>query len=434
MKLIQVCNHINLLLDIPITFLFLIVGLWITILLKMPQVTAFKRFWHNAMHGFKRSGNDLKTLGAFQALFTAMATTIGIGTVVGPSLAIVLGGPGALFWLIVYALLGSATKLVEVSYAIAFRHVTPQKNIIGGPVAYLRKVHPYLGMWYGFATLFLFATWSGVQTKAFSEILAQQGVSAWISGLGLSLVVFLILAGGVKRVGYVASKLVPVMFFLYVSFACWVLWSLHDQLGYVFSLIGSSILQESAPIGGFVGASLLAAMRQGTYKGIFITESGMGTASIAQAMSDVQHPVDQGILAMYGVFAEAFLCFLSGLMVLVTGVWQSGIFSSTLMLRVFQVQLPGVGPLFFTICIMLFILTTAIGNAFNGGQSFTSFFSYRFINYYYAFICAVMFFSCLHDLSSVWAIADGIFPFVAVPNLLGVLILLYKYPNIVKIK
>ncbi len=435
MDLINFFKSINLLLDIPVTIAFLCVALFLTLYLGIPQIRFFKHFLSFAKEGFGRSDDSqVKTINAFHAMFTAMSTSIGVGTVVGPSLAIALGGPGALFWLVIYAILGSVTKLTEVSFAIKFREITQEGRVIGGPAEYLRKVHPFLASWYGVATIFLFAGWSGIQSKALSEILLEKGVPEWISGLCLAVIVFIVLIGGAKRVGNVASRLVPLMFILYVTFSCWILLTHLSVLGESLQLIFRSVLYPTAPVGGFLGATLFAAIREGTFKGVFITESGMGTSSIAHSMSDVKRPLDQGILAMYSVAAEIFLCILSGLLVLVTGVWKTGVFSNILVFKIFESQLPIIGPTFFIASIILFITTTAIGNSFNGSQSFAAFTKYRWIKAYYLFVCTIIFLSSIAHLSLVWAVMDVVLPLVAIPNLIGILYLTFKYPKVLTLK
>lgn len=435
MDLLTIFNTINVLIGIPFAFLFLIVGIILTIKTGFPQIFAFRYFLKFIQEGLKRTHTgNLKTIDAFHALFTAMAASIGIGTIVGPSLAIVVGGPGALFWLIIYAFFGSVTKLTEVVFALHYRKKTADGRILGGPAEYLKMIHPFFAHWYGFATLFLFAGWSGIQSNALSEILFKKGIPEWTTGLILACFTFYILIGGAQRVGTVASKLVPFMFGLYVTFCLWIL--LHDftSLMQAIKLIFSSILSPAAPIGGFLGSSVFAALKEGVYKGAFTTESGMGTSSIAHAMSDVKKPIDQGILAMYSMSADAFLCLLSGLLVLTTGVWKLGTFSNTLVFNVFEEQLPTIGPLFFIISVTLFITTTVLGNAFNGGQSFATFTNYRWIRTYYVFVGCVIFLSSITEVPLVWAIMDTVLPFVALPNLIGVLILAFKHADMLRYK
>lgn len=361
-----------------------------------------------------------------------MASSIGIGNIVGPSLAIVIGGPGALFWLVVYAFFGSVTKLTEVTFALFYREKTDDGKILGGPAQYLKKISPILAHWYAASTIILFAGWSGIQSKALAEIVAHRGIPESITGLCFAIFVVMVLMGGAKRVGQIASKIVPFMFVLYVTFSLWILLSNSGALWNALLLILKTIFVPAAPVGGFVGATVFVALRQGIYKGVFITESGMGTSAIAHAMSDVEQPIDQGILALFSVAADTFLCLLSGLLVLTSGIWQEGIMSNTLVFQVFESQFPALGPLVFMVSAVLFITTTAIGNGFNGGQSFAAFTHYRWLNWYYVFVGLVIFISSISDVPLVWAIMDLVLPLVALPNLIGIVILAIRKPEILK--
>ena len=431
MNCLEFFTTINTVIGIPFTFLFLIVGIILTIKTGFPQIFAFGHFKELIKDGLKRThAGNLKTIDAFHALFTAMATSIGIGNIVGPSLAIVVGGPGALFWLIIYAFFGSVTKLTEVVFALHYRTKTSDGRILGGPAEYLKMVHPLFANWYGITTVFLFAGWSGIQSKALAEILLKNGIQEWATGLVLALFTFYILMGGAQRVGNFASRLVPLMFAFYVIFSMWILLSDIPALFAAFKIIGASILTPTAPIGGFLGSTIFSCIKEGVYKGVFITESGMGTSSIPHAMSDAKKPIDQGILAMYSVAADTFLCLLSGLMVITTGVWKIGTFSNTLIFNVFEHQLPTIGPLFFITSATLFIMTTVLGNTFNGGQSFATFISnYRWLRSYYVFVCCIIFLSATMEVPLVWAIMDALLPLVALPNLLGILILAFRHPH-----
>lgn len=432
MDFLFLLNQLNVLIGTPFAFLFLAVSLFLTLKLRIPQIFAFKRFIFFVTSGLTRRVDSSKTINAFHALFTSMATSIGIGTIVGPSLAIVVGGPGALFWLLTYAFLGSVTKLVEVTFALTYRKKTVDGRILGGPAEYLKEVHPFLAYWYGFTTLFLFAGWSGIQSKALAEIGAQRGVPEWVTGLLLASAIFFVLLGGAQRVSAFASKLVPLMFGMYVTFSLLILISDPYAVVEAFRMVFNSIISPAAAVGGFLGATVYVAFKEGTFKAVFITESGMGTASIAHSMSDVKHPIDQGILAMYSVAADGFLCLLSGLLVLTSGVWKQGVFSNTLILQVFENKLPVIGPFFFIVSVVLFIATTALGNSFNGGQSFATFTQYRWIRTYYAFAAVIIFISSLVEVPIVWAIMDLVLPLVALPNLIGLIILAIRNPEVLR--
>lgn len=435
MSILEMVNAFNDFLVVPATFVFLTAALILTVKMKFPQIRAFSHFIRLVRCGIAEKGvnNKVDTINPFHALFTAMATTLGMGNIIGPSIAIITGGPGALFWLLAYAFFGSVTKFTEVVCALHTRVRMPDGHIIGGPMEYLRKVSPLVASWYGIAMLFLMAGWSGLQANTLAGIFAQEAIPHWITGFSLALIVLLVLRGGASRVGYIASKLVPVMSVLYISFALFILLKNPIAFKHALSLVFSNILSPSAALGGFVGATICQAIRAGVYKSIFITEAGLGTSSIPHAMADVKTPTDQGILAMFSMGADAFLSLLSGLMVLVTGLWLDCGFSNTLMYEVFKLHSPVMGRFVLMMSILLFVLTTAIGNCFNGSQAFASFTKNRWMLLYQLFAVSVIFLGSLMSVPLIWSIMDTILTFVAIPNLIGVLILAYRKPEWFKI-
>jgi len=422
-------------LAMPVTLLFFGVAIVLTIKTGFLQIRAFPRFMSLIIDGIGRKKRqnvqgEMRTIDSIHALFTAMATTIGIGNIVSPSLAIIAGGPGALFWLVLYILIGSATKFTEVVFALHTRIKTDDGHIIGGPMRYLSQVKPWLAVWYGFAMAILMAGWSGVQANTLASILGYESVPVWVTGLFLAALVWIVLQGGATRVGNVATALVPTMFVCYVSFALFILLSNPAALLNAFKLIWHSILSPSAAVGGLTAFSV---MHIGVCRGIFITESGLGTSSIPHAMADVQKPSDQGILAMFSAGADAFLSLLSGLLVLATGIWMQGEFRSTLVYEVFKIYSPSFGRYILLISIALFAITTVIGNVFNGRQSFASLTNFRWIKSYVLFAIAVVFCGSFMSPCLVWAMMDTALIFVAIPNLIGVLYLAFKQPDVLKI-
>ncbi len=432
MTLLQIIDHVAYIFAVPASFILLGAAFYLTFKLKFLQLRGLPRFWQ-LLRGGLQERKDGAGINPFNAMFTAMSTSIGMGTIVGPSIAIVIGGPGALFWLIVYALLASVTKFTEVTFAVHFRTQDENGNIVGGPMQYLKKVRPWLGWWYTFATVFLFSCWSGLQANVLADVLAQESIPAWATGIFLSVLVFILLRGGAKRIGEFNSKLVPVMFFIYVSSASLILIKNWSATGHALSLIFKYAFAPLPALGGFVGATLYSALRAGVYKGAFITESGMGTSSIPHSLADVAHPSDQGILAMFSVFVDTALCTLSGLLVLVSGIWQHGVVSNTMIHSIFSKYVPGLGRPVLSIAISLFVMGTIIGNSFNGRQSFATITQFRYLNFYNIFVCGVIFLGCLIDVPLAWAIADIILPLVAIPNVLGLLYLVHKYGHILKL-
>lgn len=433
MNMLLLCTRIDDLFAIPSTVLFLAVGIFLTFKTRFVQVRALPRLIKLLTRGIAHHHSQKeKMINPLHALLTAMSTTIGMGNIAGPSLAVIAGGPGALFWLVIYSFFGAVTKFTEVMLAMTLRKKLPDGSVLGGPTQYLKDVFPLLGMWYGGITVFLFAGWSGLQANTLANVFYLEAVPKWMTGLTLATVVFFVLLGGIRRIGEIASKLVPFMFVLYVSFALLVLLSDLTVLGHALKLIFRHVFTPCAAVGGFVGASVSMAMKTGIHRSIYITESGLGTSSIAHAMADTDQPRDQAILAMFSVIADMILSILSGLLVIVTGVWSRGQFTSTLVYEVFRDYSSDLGKWVLLLSITLFVLTTVIGNSFNASQSYAAFTKYRGMKFYYFILCLIMFAGALIEMPLAWKIMDILLVLVAVPHLIGLLYLSVKHTKIIR--
>jgi len=425
---------INLALAVPSAIIFLSAGVFLTFKTGFMQIRALPRFFKILRGGIAEDKHEnAKTLSSTHALFTAMATTLGMGNIIGPSVAVLTGGPGALFWLVIYAFFSSVTKFTEVTFAIRTRERTKDGRIVGGPTEYLSLVSPFLGLWYGMLTMFLFPGWAALQANTLAEILSYEGIPTWATGIGLVILLMGVILGGISRVGAVASKLVPLMFVLYVGFATTILLSNIGLLGAAFKLIFSHILSPCAPVGAFLGATVYMALRSGVYRGIYITEAGIGTSSIPHALADVKRATDQGVLAMFSVAADTVLSIVSGLLVLITGIWfKTKVFTSTLMYHVFKMHSPYLGKYVLILSISLLVFTTILGNSFNGIQNFATFFRYRCIKLYYVLLGTVVFLGAIAHVGMMWDIMDIILALVAIPNLIGIIILSYRHGKMLK--
>jgi alanine or glycine:cation symporter, AGCS family len=413
-------------LSVPIIITFFGVGIFLTLLTKFAQIRALPQFFSLITNGVsrKRSGNSIN---AFHALFTAMATTMGMGNIVGPSLAIMVGGPGALFWLLVYIFFGAVIKFTEVTFAVSTRIKTAEGKIIGGPMQYLKEVSSGLATWYNVGILFLLISWTGLQSNTLASILVYEHVPQWVTGILLATFALVALRGGARRVGVIASRLVPIMFVLYITSALFILLRDLDALRIAVMLVVRCILSPAAAMGGFIGATVFQAMRIGILRGSLMTEAGVGTSAIAHSLADVQRPVDQGILAMCSMGCDALLSTISGLLALVTGVWMQGEFRSTLIYEVFVQNSPLFGRYILVVSVALFVLTTVMGNSFNGLQSFNVLMRYRARNWYIATITAVIFCGALINVPLAWEITDTLMVFVAIPHLIGLVILARRH-------
>ncbi|OGB84715.1 hypothetical protein A3F66_06925 [candidate division TM6 bacterium RIFCSPHIGHO2_12_FULL_32_22] len=424
MTLTWLLAKINYMLFLPASFLFLFTAIILTFKTKFLQIRGIPKLLKIVRKDVNKHQTDSKSqFSALHALATSMATTIGMGNVVGPTLAIAAGGPGALFWLVAYAFFASATKFTEVVFALKYREKTKDGFFLGGPMQYLSLVSSKVATWYAFCCMFLFAAWSGNQANTLAKIFAQEGYSEYLIGILLSMLILVILWGGIKRVGSFASKLVPLMFFLYISFALFILLQHPAALLEAIKLVCTHIFTPAAAIGGFLGATIIDAMRNGVYRSIYITEAGIGTSSIAHSLANSK-PTDQGLLALYSMAADTFLCIISGLMVLTTGLWKT--FTPTLVYEVFKMNSPHFGKYILIISITLFVLTTVIGNSFNGSQIFAWFTKHRWLKAYYVFVAIVTFLGAIADVQLIWTLADVILTLVAVPNLICLLILTFR--------
>jgi len=432
-------KNINILLQMPFTVLAFLLGIIITVRTRFIQVRAFPHFLKLLRTGTpsksqtqQQTADTTQNMSSLQGLFTAMATTIGMGNIVGPSIAISVGGPGALFWLVGFSFIGSVIKYAEVMFALHTRKKAPDGSIVGGPIQYLKLVNKKLALWYGSVMVMLFVAWSGMQANTLARIYALEGMTEWHTGLLLTVVVFSILIGGAQRVGDLATKLVPIMFILYVSFALLILLKDLSALRYALGLMFSNVFSSPSPIGGFAGATVMQAMSYGILRGTHITESGVGTSSIPHAMVNVAHHVDQGILAMFSGIADAILSLLSGLLTLVTGVWTVGGINNTLMYEVFKSNSPIAGRYILLISITLFVFTTILGNSFNGTQNFSAFTKQKGVRLYQLFSAIAIFLGSLMYVPLVWELADLLLVLVAIPNMIGVLWLVFKYPDVLR--
>lgn len=418
----------------PFAILFFAVAILLTFRFGFLQFRALPRFFQIVSGGVKeRHKYDASKISAFQALFTAMAATIGMGNVVGPSVAIYFGGPGALFWLLVYVFFGSMTKLTEVVLGLHTRERLPDGHIVGGPMQYLKQVHPFFGYWYMSVVIFLFMGWSGLQANTLGQIFEMDGIPKWMVGVGLAALVYMVVIGGIHRIGVVASKLVPLMFVLYVSFALLILFRDIPALCNAFALIGANIFSPAVPMGAFAGASIMTAMKWGVYRSIHITEAGLGSSSIAHSMSDTNKPLDQGILAMVSMLADATLSMLSGLLVLVTGIWTYGDFRPTFVYEAFKMSSPFLGSVVLVVSVSLFVITTVIGNTFNGMQAFASLTRDRYMGWYLAATLFIIAWGSIAEPRAAWKMTDIVLTLVVIPNVIGVAVLALRHPQYFKL-
>ncbi len=385
----------------------------------------------------------------FRALMTTLSGTIGTGNIAGVATAISLGGPGALFWMWLTAIVGMATKFVECTLALHFREELPDGTMIGGPFYYLERglKHPRLGLVLGmaFATFGIFSSFGiGNMAQANSVSLALNEtfhIPGIATGLLLALMVGLVIIGGIKRLGHVAGSLVPFMATLYISAAMVVLILNFEEVPGAFLLIIESALSGQAAVGGFAGATVAHAMRFGIARGVFSNEAGLGSAPMAHATAKTPHSVRQGLIAMLGPFIDTIVvCSMTGLVIVSTGAWETGKTSTPLSIHAFNSQIGYAGDLVITFGMVLFAFTTILTWSFYGKQCLSYFVKkvsedagiYRFFLrvYYSVFLVGIVIGAGVVDLPKaaiylvdIWLFSDITNALMAIPNLVGLLLL-----------
>jgi AGCS family alanine or glycine:cation symporter len=380
---------------------------------------------------FSESPSD-HTIKAHKALFTAMATTIGISNIVGPLMAIAFSGPGALAGYFLATIFGAASTFTEVTFALKFRDPAPASQRIGGPMHYLKKVfHPFFPWLYAVAGFVLIAFWSGTQSNAIASLLSPYGIPTIAIGTLNTLLVIFIVTGGIKRVADVAEKLVPIMFVLYVIAMSWII-SMHlDALGPALWSIVTDACNFSSAAGGASIAAFVHTFRWGLAKAFQSNESGIGTATVPHSMADADNAREQGILSIVSVYSNGVLCLLSGIAVLVTNTHlhfsESSFGALTVM---FAQHFPYFGPLVLISSAALFAFTSIVGNSYNGSQFFSYAFGRQNLSIYYAITAAVIFFSSLASVDFSWQIVDIVALPVFVPHILGIIILASRHKKV----
>lgn len=396
------------------------------------------RFFQPLIQMLKHSKNQKEgqyTVLPHRALFTAMSTTLGIGTIVGPVIAIQLGGPGALLGFLLTAFFGSAATYTEVNLCIKYRKKLASGEILGGPMQYLQAIlSPTAAKWYAVLGSILMVAWSGAQANQLAAILDSPLLGGWrvptyISGIILAIIVLLILMGGIKRVSHFSAKLVPTMFTLYLGSITWILLMNADQFLSVCQEIFTSAFSPYALASGTVVGGIVNSMRWGVFKGIQATEAGVGTQTIPHSMAQTDNPHTQGMLAMLSTYSAGLIAFLSGCVAIITKTWQDpelplGI---SMVAASFQLYFSYIGIAIITISAVLFAFGTILGNSFNGSQCYSYLSQNQGKAYYYGITALIIFVSTISGVKLVWSLVDLCLACIVVPHMAA--LVLYAHQN-----
>lgn len=386
----------------------------------------FKMLWKG------RSSTEAGDISPFNALMTALSATIGTGNIAGVATAIFYGGPGAVFWMWVIALIGMATKFSEATLAVHYREVDAHGHYVGGPMYYIKNGLGKNWRWLGvvFAIFGMFAGFgigNSIQANSVSDVMHTVfNIPPLASGILIAVLVGLVLLGGIKRIGEVAGRLVPLMAVFYVGGGLIVILLNIERVPDAISLILYHAFNPASAAGGFAGATVWAAIRFGVARGIFSNEAGLGSAPIAHATAQTDSPIRQGTVAMLGTFLDTIVvCTITALVIVITGVWDSGANGASLSAQAFSKDLGNIGSYIVSIGIALFAFTTIIGWSFYSEKCAQFLFGEKSNMPFRLIWVLVIPIGTLPgmDLGSLWLVADTLNALMAIPNLIALLLL-----------
>ena len=422
-----------------VPLLILLVGTGIYFTFKLNFIQMFKlplAIKYLFLNDDDKSDNEAKgEVSSFAALCTALSATIGTGNIVGVATAIATGGPGALFWMWVAAFFGMATKYAEGVLAIKYREVDENGEMSGGPMYYIEKGvgNKFLAnmfAFFGIAVALLGIGTFGQVNSISKAALISFNIPIWFTAIIITILVTLVTLGGIKRISNVAEKIVPTMAILYIIGALLVLICNLKAIPSAITLIMKSAFNPSAALGGTTGINISLAIQMGIGRGVFSNEAGLGSAPIAAAAAKTKYPVKQGLISMTGTFIDTIIiCTMTGLAIVLTGSFNSGLEGAAMTTFAFENGLPFaiIGKYIVNIGLIFFAFTTIIGWNYYGERCIQYLIGIKGIKFYKIIFIALVGVGPFLSLNLVFIIADIVNGLMALPNLIG----LIKLRNIV---
>ena len=443
MSLLSIVQKINMYLSDYILIVLLIgTGIFFSVKTRFVQVRCFKEGWNKTFGNFSLHGGKQESgISSFQALATAIAAQVGTGNIIGASGAILIGGPGAIFWMWIIAFFGMATIYSEAVLAQETREVKPDGTVHGGPVYYIKKAFPngfgkFLAGFFAVAIILALGFMGCmVQSNSIGETCSNAlGIPAWVIGIVVTIIAAVIFLGGVQRIASVTEKLVPLMAVLYIAGGLIVLIARIKYVPETIGMIFKYAFMPNAIIGGSLGYALKTAISQGVKRGLFSNEAGMGSTPHAHAMANVKKPHDQGVVAMVGLFFDTFVVLtMTALVVISTlyagdGVLASGAADGIAKTNMAQLAFGMIfgdkfGPLFVAICLFFFAFSTVLSWNLFGKINVEYLFGKKAVPVYSVLALGFIFLgSCLsNDL--VWELTDMFNQLMVIPNVIALIAL-----------
>ena len=412
----------------PLLVLLVGTGILLTFRLKLLQVFKLPQAL-GLIFSAKNDGSG--DVNSFKALCTALAATVGTGNIVVVATAIKAGGPGALFWMWMAAFFGMATKYSECLLAVKYRTVDANGNISGGPMYYIenglgKKYKPLAVMFAIFGVLCAyFGIGTFAQVNSIVEITQiSAGIPVVYTGIALTVVVAAVTIGGLKSIATVAAKVVPAMALLYFLTTVGIMIVFADQVPAAIATVLNSAFTPTAAQGGFLGATVMLAMRSGVARGVFSNESGLGSAPIVAAAAKTKWAAEQGLISMTGTFIDTIIiCTLTGLSLVVSGVWCGPLNGAAMTESAFTMAFPAFGSMLLLVGLVLFAFTTILGWNYYGERCVEYLMGVKAIlPYRIIFICLI---ACgpFLKLEEIWVLADIVNGLMAIPNLIALIAL-----------
>lgn len=409
------------------------IGLLFTFKLGFIQIRGFKDGWNRTFGGlFSKKGDAGKDgMSSFQALATAIAAQVGTGNIAGAATAIAVGGPGAIFWMWISAFLGMSTIFAEAVMAQKFKQVSDDGTVTGGPVYYIRgafkgtfgKVLAAI-----FAVLIIFALGfmgNAVQSNSIAASWNTAfGIPKIAMGIFVAVVSLFVFTGGMKRIAKVTELIVPIMAAFYIVGSLIVIFANVTAIPAAFHDIIVGAFKPAAVAGGAMGATLKLAVQKGVARGLFSNEAGMGSTPHAHAVAKVNHPVEQGFVAMIGVFIDTFVILnLTALVIITTGSRTSGFTGAELSQYAFSTLYGKFGEIFIAICMLFFAFSTIIGWYFFGEANIRYLFGAKTVKIYSIIVCICVALGSLQEVDLVWNMADCFNSMMVIPNAIALVAL-----------
>ena len=411
-------------------------GVWFTVRLGFVQIRGFKEGWNRTFGGlFKKQGAaGADGMSSFQALATAIAAQVGTGILAGAATAIAVGGPGAIFWMWVSAFFGMATIYAEAMMAQKYKVVGKDGVVTGGPVYYIKAA--FHNNMFGkilagvFAVLIILALGfmgNAVQANSIGDAFnGAFGINPVIVGVIVAILAFLIFAGGIKRIASVTEKVVPIMALFYIIGSLIVIFANFKNIPLAFEEIFVGAFAPQAIGGGVLGATIQKAMQKGVARGLFSNEAGMGSTPHAHAIAKVDHPAEQGFVAMMGVFIDTFVILTLTALVIITtrSVTPDGSLTGTALTQAgFTAVFGKFGSIFIAICMFFFAFSTIIGWYFFGEANIKYLFGPKAVKIYTVLVCVCVVLGSIAKVSLVWDMADCFNSMMVIPNIIGLVFL-----------